>query len=83
MQCPACGSPRVYSSRLRGLLERLRQTVTGRQPVRCHDCGWRRWRDVIDQGGAPIVPDDLRTGRASTRLSSAEIDQIDSSPRQS
>ena len=83
MQCPACGSARVYSSRLRGFLERLRQMVTGMHPVRCHQCGWRRWRNVIDQDSAPIVPDDLRTGRTAAPLSNREIDQIDTASRQS
>lgn len=83
MQCPACGSARVYSSRLRGFLERLRQTVTGMHPVRCHQCGWRRWRNVIDRDSVPIVPDDLRTGRTAAPLSNREIDQIDTAARQS
>jgi predicted RNA-binding Zn-ribbon protein involved in translation (DUF1610 family) len=83
MQCPTCGSTRVHSSRLRGLFERLRQALTGMQPFRCHQCGWRRWRSVIDQNSAPIVPDDLRTGRAAAPLSNRDIDQIDSSSRRS
>ena len=32
MKCPACGSPRVYPSRLRTAVERLRHAVTG--PIR-------------------------------------------------
>jgi predicted Zn-ribbon and HTH transcriptional regulator len=83
MQCPACGSARVHSSRLRGFLERLRQVLTGMHPVRCHQCGWRRWQNVIDRNRAPIVPDDLRTGRAAAPLSNVEIDQIDTIPRRS
>jgi len=83
MQCPECGSARVYSSRLRGFLERLRQAATGMHPVRCHQCGWRRWRNVIHQDSTPIVPDDLRTGRTAAPLSNGEIDQIDTVPRRS
>ena len=83
MQCPSCGSTRVYPSRLRSLLERVRQAMTGMHPVRCHECGWRRWRNVIEADGAPIVPDDLRTGRTAAPLSSRELDQIDRASRRS
>jgi len=38
---------------------------------------------VIDQDSAPIVPDDLRTGRTAAPLSNREIDQIDTAPRRS
>ena len=83
MQCPSCGSARVYPSRLRNLLERLRQALTDKQPVRCHQCGWRRWRDVVvHEEHAPVVPDDLRTGRGRAPVSSNELDQLDSATRQ-
>jgi DNA-directed RNA polymerase subunit RPC12/RpoP len=79
MDCPSCGSVRVYPSRLRNLVERLRQTVTDKQPVRCHNCGWRRWRDVtVHEDHAPVRPDDLRTGRTSAAVSTTELEQLDS-----
>ena len=81
MHCPTCGSARVYLSRLRGFLERLRQVLTGMHPVRCHQCGWRRWRSVVDHSSTPIVPDDLRTGRTVAPLSHRDIEQIDTVPR--
>jgi hypothetical protein len=78
MKCPKCASTRVYPSRLRGQLERLRQKVTDKQPYRCHECGWRRWRDVEFLGARPdVAPDDLRTGRGPTPLSSNEVDELD------
>jgi hypothetical protein len=78
MKCPKCASTRVYPSRLRGQLERLRQKVTDKQPYRCHECGWRRWRDVEFLGASPdVAPDDLRTGRGPTPLSSNEVDELD------
>jgi hypothetical protein len=78
MKCPKCASTRVYPSRLRGPLERLRQKVTDKQPYRCHECGWRRWRDVEFLGASPdVAPDDLRTGRGPTPLSSNEVDELD------
>lgn len=79
MQCPSCDSARVYPSRLRNILEQLRQGLTGKQPVRCHDCGWRRWREAIVQAGenAPVLPDDLRTGRGSVAVSPTDLDQLD------
>lgn len=78
MQCPACHSPRVYPSRLRGTWERLRQKVTDRQPYRCHECSWRAWRDVEFRTADPDVsPDDLRTGRESKPPSSTDVDDLD------
>jgi transposase-like protein len=78
MKCPKCASIRVYPSRLRGGLERLRQKLTERQPYRCHECGWRRWRDVEFLGrSADVSPDDLRTGRGPTPLSTSEVDDLD------
>lgn len=84
MDCPSCGSVRVYPSRLRNLVERLRQRMTDQQPVRCHDCGWRRWRDVtLHEGHAPVRPDDLRTGRAGRPVSPTELEQLDAAPPRS
>jgi transposase-like protein len=83
MQCPACGSPRVFPSRLRNVVERVRQMLTEKQPYRCHQCGWRRWRDVlVTDGGPDVHPEDLRTGRVSAPVSTTDFDQLDSpSPR--
>lgn len=78
MKCPKCASTRVYPSRLKNAFERLRQKITERQPYRCHECGWRRWRDVEFLAPNPDVgPDDLRTGRGPTPVSSADVDQLD------
>jgi transposase-like protein len=78
MKCPRCASVRVYPSRLRGRLERLRQKLTDRQPYRCHECGWRRWREVEFLGSNPDVhPEDLRTGRRPSPVSSSDVDQLD------
>ena len=82
MQCPACGSARVYPSRLRNVVERLRQSVTDKQPVRCHQCGWRRWRDVVlHEENGPVRPDDLRTGRSGPPVSAQDLDRLDSAHR--
>lgn len=85
MTCPACQSTRVFPSRLRNSLEKLRQLLTDKQPYRCHDCGWRKWRDPIVHPDSPdVVPDDLRTGRPSEPVSPNELDQLDvPSPRPS
>lgn len=80
MKCAACGSPRVYPSRLRNSLERLRQLVSDKQPYRCHACGWRKWNDVAVHPDSPDVhPEDLRTGRVSKPVSTTDLDQLDSS----
>ena len=82
MQCPSCGSARVYPSRLRNLAERVRQNLTDKQPFRCHACGWRRWREVVvREEAAPVAPEDLRTGRAAAPLSSNDLEQLDAPTR--
>jgi DNA-directed RNA polymerase subunit RPC12/RpoP len=82
MQCPSCGSARVYPSRLRNVVERLRQNLTGKHPIRCHECGWRQWRDVtVREEHPPVGPDDLRTGRTSAPVSASDLDQLDSAAR--
>ena len=78
MKCPACGSTRVFPSRLRNTLERLRQIATDRQPYRCHQCGWRKWREVEVHPESPDVrPDDLRTGRQAAPVSTSDLDKLD------
>jgi hypothetical protein len=68
----------VYPSRLRGTIERLRQKLTDRQPYRCHECGWRRWREVEFLGSNPDVhPEDLRIGREPQPVSPTDVDQLD------
>ena len=65
---------------LRAQKERLRQKLTDRQPYRCHECGWRKWRDVEFLSANPDVrPDDLRTGRGTPPVSTADVDQLDPS----
>ncbi len=78
MTCPACQSPRVFPSRLRSGLERLRQMMTDKQPYRCHQCGWRKWQDVQVHPDSPdVVPDDLRIGRTPRPVSPSEFDELD------
>jgi hypothetical protein len=64
-------------------MERVRQMWSDQQPYRCHQCGWRKWRDVlISEDGPDVHPEDLRTGRVPAPVSAAEFDQLDSpSPR--
>jgi hypothetical protein len=78
MTCPACGSTRVFPSRLRNRLERLRQALTDKQPYRCHQCNWRKWREVeIHPDNSDVLPEDLRTGQTSKPVSSNDIDSLD------
>ena len=80
MKCPACDSTRVVPSRLRNVLERARQMTTGKQPYRCHQCGWRKWRDVEIHPDSPDVhPEDLRTGRMPQPVLPSDLDSIDPS----
>jgi hypothetical protein len=63
---------------LRNGLERFRQKVTDRQPYRCHECSWRKWRDVEFLTNSPDVkPEDLRTGRGPGDIEETDVDQLD------
>lgn len=79
MTCVSCGSERVYPSRLRNIIERLRETLSAQQPHRCHQCGHRWWRAVeIHHGdGNPTRPDDLRTGSTAAPVKPADLDDLD------
>jgi hypothetical protein len=78
MKCPACGSTRVFPSRLRNILERLRQMLTEKQPYRCHQCDRRKWHEAWVHNDSPDVhPEDLRTGRVSEPVSPKDIDLLD------
>ena len=84
MICPSCGSNRVFPSRLRNVLERIRQAMTRTQPYRCHQCGWRRWREVqMHPDPADVRPDDLRTGRDASPVSPNDLEELDPKKRQS
>ncbi len=77
MKCPSCGSARVYPSRARNVLERLRQVLSGRQPYRCHDCNWRKWADMLPATDTSDTrPEDLRTG-SSKPVRPTELDDLD------
>jgi hypothetical protein len=41
--CPRCHGT-LHHSRPRSWVERVRRSVTGRAPFRCHSCNWRGWR---------------------------------------
>jgi hypothetical protein len=52
--------------------------MTDRQPYRCHECSWRKWREVEFLSANPDVrPDDLRTGRGVSPVSTSDVDQLD------
>jgi len=78
MTCGSCGSTRVYPSRLRNAIERLREALTMQQPHRCHQCG-RRWWTVVEIhiGGDATRPEDLRTGGTATPVKPADLDELD------
>jgi len=41
VECPECGKLRVFRSRRKNLMEKLRSRLFGRYPFRCHACGFR------------------------------------------
>ncbi len=44
LNCPKCGSTKVYRSHTRSAWERWRREITAKCPLRCHRCGWRGWK---------------------------------------
>jgi hypothetical protein len=72
----------VYPSRLRNAFETLRHRFTDKQPYRCHQCGWRRWRPIEMASPQPdVLPDDLRTSRSTSPVSSGDLDPLDPTGR--
>jgi hypothetical protein len=52
--------------------------LTDRQPYRCHECSWRKWREVEFLTPSPDVkPEDLRTGRGVPQISANDVDDLD------
>ena len=77
-RCPACSSPRIYPSRLRSSIERVRRALTERQPYRCHACGFRGWSEIrVPLEKTEATPDDLRTGVAAKPITATDLDQLD------
>lgn len=78
-RCPACGSSRIYPSRLRSVRERLRHLLTGLQPFRCHQCDRREWTraSVGASPQAKTLPDELRGVAHSGTIRVADLDQLD------
>jgi hypothetical protein len=73
----------VFPSRLRNTLEVLRNRLTDKQPVRCHQCSWRAWQPIeVSPPNADVQPDDLRTGRTPAPVSSQDLDPLDPSRAQ-
>ncbi len=44
MECPACGSTRVYLSKSRGKVEKTLHAILPIHFYRCHACNWRKPR---------------------------------------
>lgn len=78
-RCPACGSSRIYPSRLRSAGERLRHLITGMRPYRCHHCDWRRWRRVSlrSRHQTQTMPDELRAAGPHGTVQPSELDRLD------
>lgn len=77
-RCPSCDSPRIYPSRLRTRLERVRRALTERQPYRCHACGFRGWSEIhVPVESAEAGPDDLRTGIVARPITASDLDRLD------
>jgi hypothetical protein len=78
-RCPACGSYRIYPSRVRSISDRLRRLFTARRPYRCHECDCRRWAPVLEfvEKRRATLPDDLRAPRSTQALKTRDLDQLD------
>ena len=55
--CPSCVSTRVYRSRARNLVERVRRNLSAERLFRCDGCGWRGWLiPLVSIEGEPLQP---------------------------
>ena len=52
--CPGCGA-KMRRVHRRGLLARLRRSLSGRRSFQCPMCGWRGWLTPMDLGKYPPV----------------------------
>jgi predicted RNA-binding Zn-ribbon protein involved in translation (DUF1610 family) len=76
--CPTCSSARIYPSRLRSAIERVRRALTEHQPYRCHACGFRGWGQIlvpVDEGERDA--EELRSGGITPPITSRDLDQLD------
>jgi hypothetical protein len=78
-KCPRCGSTRIFPSRLRSLLERIRRAFTEKEPYRCRACRFRAWYPmaVPVARGPDAGPDELRTGTAAPPVTADDLDRLD------
>lgn len=78
-KCPTCGSHRIYPSRLRSMIERLRRAMTAKQPYRCHACNHRGWYPIdIPVSRKPDAPPEVLqvTSRKET-ITGDDLDRLD------
>lgn len=52
--CPGCGAT-VRRVHRRGLLARVRRSLSGKRSFQCHSCAWRGWLTPMDLGQYPPV----------------------------
>lgn len=76
--CPTCASPRIYPSRLRSSVERIRRALTEHQPYRCHVCGFRGWSQIL----VPVSTqesdaEELRSGATAMPITPRDLDRLD------
>lgn len=43
MNCPKCGSEKIFRSRHRNRIESWRKSLGHKRTFRCHVCNWRGW----------------------------------------
>ena len=78
-KCPNCGSSRIYPSRTRSVIERVRRIFSERQPYRCHACNHRNWYTIYVPltEGPDAAPEDLRTGLSARPITGDDLDSLD------
>lgn len=90
-KCPKCRSDEIHRSRARSKWESWRKTITGKQPFRCHKCGWRGWgvdmrpkfsNEELNAAARALAPDppNLKgTARSPERHATCiDLDKLDS-----
>jgi DNA-directed RNA polymerase subunit RPC12/RpoP len=77
-KCPKCGSHRIYPSRQKSLVERVRRAITDKQPYRCHACSYRGWHDIVVPRPKADKHDELRPSNRKTKAVTADdLDRLD------
>ena len=79
LSCPTCGKSPLHHSRPRSWVERVRRSVTGLVPFRCHACNWRGWRSEFSPGTGG--PREIHRELTESEIATLDPDNSEGNPK--